>query len=162
MDRGPPPRRGGAAPAGPQDHAYVNECVATGRRGHPSSAADATAGRVEIQALFRSLGLHVHSTKGEGKGTCALPLLGFFVDTRRRLLLLLAERLAKLVTSAKILLAAACRDGRRIPHRVLQWLMGTAVSCLLAIPSARFFLWRLYDAQVGLEWARASARLPAL
>jgi len=143
-------------------NAYVDDFAATGRRGHPSTAADATAGRLEILGLFRSLGLHVHPTKGERTGTCALPLLGFLVDTRRRLLLLPAERMGKLVTGAKLLLSAACRDGRRVPHRVLQRFTGTAVSCSLAIPSARFFLRRLYDAQGGLDRAGPSDGLAAL
>lgn len=51
-------------------NAYVDDFAATGRRGHPSSAADATAGRREIVALFLSLGLHVHPTKGKAEGTC--------------------------------------------------------------------------------------------
>lgn len=45
-------------------NAYVDDFAATGRGGHPSSAADATAGRVEILAVLRSLGLQVHPTKG--------------------------------------------------------------------------------------------------
>lgn len=142
-------------------NAYVDDLAATGRREHPSSAADAKAGRIELLALFRSLGLHVHPTKGERTGTCALPLLGLLVDTRRRLLRLPAERLGKFVDSAKRLLSAACRDGRRVPNRALQRFTGTAVSCSLAIPSARFFLRRLYDAQGGLERAGSSARLAA-
>eukprot|EP00170_Pyropia_yezoensis_P004852 contig_19736_g4866 len=137
-------------------NAYVDDFAATGRRGHPSSAADATAGRREIVALFLSLGLHVHPTKGKAEGTCQLPLLGFLVDTRRRLLLLPAERLTKLVSGAKSLLSAACRDGGRVRHRVLQRFTGTAVSCSLAIPSARFFFRRLYDAQGGLDRAGPS------
>eukprot|EP00170_Pyropia_yezoensis_P003838 contig_16035_g3849 len=137
-------------------NAYVDDFAATGRRGHPSSAADATAGRREIAALFLSLGPHVHPTKGKAEGTCQLPLLGFLVDSRRRLMLLPAERLTKLVSGAKSLLSAACRDGRRVRHRVLQRFTGTADSCFLAIPSARFFLRRLYDAQGGLDRAGPS------
>lgn len=143
-------------------NAHVDDFAATGRRGHSSSAVDATAGRREILGLFRSLRLHVHPTKGERDGTCKLPLFGFLVDTRRRLLLLPAERLTKLVSSAKSLLSAACRDARRVRHRVLQRLTGTAVSCSLAIPSARFFLRSLYNAQGGLDRAGPSDGLMAV
>eukprot|EP00170_Pyropia_yezoensis_P003836 contig_16033_g3847 len=143
-------------------NAHVDDFAATGRRGHSSSAVDATAGRREILGLFRSLRLHVHPTKGERDGTCKLPLFGFLVDTRRRKLLLPAERLTKLVSSAKSLLSAACRDARRVRHRVLQRLTGTAVSCSLAIPSARFFLRSLYNAQGGLDRAGPSDGLMAV
>eukprot|EP00170_Pyropia_yezoensis_P000578 contig_2859_g579 len=107
-------------------------------------------------------GMRLSPWAGEGKGKGALPLLGFLVDTRRHLLLFPAERMAKLVTRAKILLSAVCRNGRRVPNRVLQRFTGTPVSCSLPIPSARFFLRRLYHAHGGLERERASARLPAL
>lgn len=131
-------------------NAYVDGFAATGRHGRSSTAADATAGRVEILALFSTLGLHVHPTKGVS--TCAreLHLLGFLFDTQRRFLLFTASRLAALIVGAKALLTAARRDGRRVRHCSLQRFTGTAVSCSLAVHSALFFIQRLYDVQGGI------------
>jgi len=134
-------------------NAYVYDFAATGRRGHPSTMADATAGRVEILSLFLSLGLQVHPTKGKRVGSRVLPFLSFLVDTCRRVLLLLVDRLGKLVADARAMLTSACRDGRRVRHYLLQRFTGTAVSCAPAVPSARFFLRRLFDAQSGADRA---------
>lgn len=62
--------------------AYVDDFAATGRHGHPSTAAVATAGRVENLYLFGSLGVHLHPTKGVAQCTQRLPLLGFLVARR--------------------------------------------------------------------------------
>lgn len=127
--------------------AYVDDFAATGRGARPSSAASATAGRIDILNLFRSLGIHVHPSKGVTDGTTRLPLLGYLVDTTRQLLLLPEDRLSKMVDKAKCLLSAANRDARRVRAAALRRFTGTAVSCSLAVPSARFYLRRLYDAQ---------------
>lgn len=127
--------------------AYVDDFASTGRDERPSSAASATAGRVEIVRLFADLGLHVHATKGVAAGTTRLPILGFLADTRRRVLVLPKERLDKVIRGAKALLSAATSTSRRVSAKALTRFTGTAVSCSLAIPSARFYLRRLYDAQ---------------
>lgn len=102
--------------------AFVDDFASTGRRGHPSMAADATAGRAEIIQLFVTLGVHVHPAKGVTQGTQRLPLFGFLVDIWRRLLLQPAARLTALVTGARLLLTAACRHGRWVRHRAFQQL----------------------------------------
>ena len=127
--------------------AYVDDFAATGCGARPSSAASATAGRLSAVALFESLGVHIHPDKGVVRGTTRLPLLGFLVDTRRRLLLLPRDRLAKVVSMAKALLSSANANCRGVSAKLLMRFTGTAVSCALAVPSARFFLRRLYNAQ---------------
>jgi len=128
-------------------NAYVDDFAANGRGVRPSSAASATAGRGEILTLFQTLGIQVHPLKGVAAGTTRLPLLGFLVDTTRRLVVLPPARLAKLVGGAKALLSAARQRSRRVSSKTLQRFSGLAVSCQLAIPSARFFLRRVYDCQ---------------
>ena len=94
-------------------------------------------------ALFGSLGLHVHPEKEAVDGTKRLPLLGFLVDTPRRLLLLPRERLAKVVTMAKALMSASNANRRRVSASALMRFTGTAVFCALAVTSVRFYLRRL-------------------
>lgn len=127
--------------------AYVEDFAATGCGVRPSTAASATAGRLAILDLFETLGVHVHRTKGVSVGTTALLLVGLLVDTRRRLPLLLKERLDKLVSLAKILLTAAGANARVVSAKALSSFSGTAVSCSLAVSSARFYLRRLYNCQ---------------
>ena len=128
-------------------NAYVDDFAANGRGSRPSTKATATAGRVEILSLFERLGIQVHPAKGVPVGTTCLPLLGYLVDTARRLVLLPPPRLAKLVGGAKALLSASRLRSRRVSSKALQRFSGMAVSCQLAVPSARFFLRRLYDCQ---------------
>jgi len=128
-------------------NAYVDDFAANGRGARPSSKAAATAGRVEILSLFQRLGIQVHPAKGVPVGTTCLPLLGYLVDTARQLVLLPPPRLSKLVSGAEALLSVSRRRSRRVSSKTLQRFSGMAVSCQLAIPSARFFLRRLYDCQ---------------
>jgi len=130
-----------------QVNAYVDDFAANGRGARPSTRAAATAGRVEILSLFKQLGIQVHPLKGVATGTTRLPLLGFLVDTTRRLVVLPPARLAKLVGGAKALLSAARLRSRRVSSKTLQRFSGLAVSCQLALPSARFFLRRVYNCQ---------------
>lgn len=65
--------------------------VATG--GRPGSKAAATSARRRAISLFRRLGIQVHPSKGAATGTTSLDLLGFRIDTVRRLLLLPPRRL---------------------------------------------------------------------
>jgi len=97
--------------------------------------------------LFNDLGVNVHATKGVAAGTTRLPILGFLADTRRRLLLLPKERLDKVVNGAKALLWDAAAGNRRVSETALCRFTSTAVSCGLAVLSARFYLRRLYNAQ---------------
>lgn len=129
-------------------NAYVDNFAAAGRRGHPSSAAEAeaTAGRVERLSLSRSLELFVHSKKVDHVGKSVLAFLGFSFQMRRKLLLLPPARLSTLFAGARALLTSACCDGRRVRHRTLQRFTGEAVSFSLAVPSARFILRRLKNA----------------
>lgn len=126
--------------------AYVDDFAATGRRSVPSTKTDATRGRADILKFLKTLGVQVHPHKGEAGGTRQLPLLGFLVDRPRKLVLLPATRLHKLLSKAKALLSEAARRSRRVNSRRLQQFSGRAVSCYLVIPSARFYLRRLYDA----------------
>jgi len=128
-------------------NAYVEDFAATGRGACPSTRAVATAGRVEILSLFKQLDIQVHPLKNVAVGTTRLPLLGFLVDTTRRLVVLPPARLAKLVGGSKALLSAARLRSRRVSSKILQRFSGLALSCRLSLPSARFNLRRVYDCQ---------------
>lgn len=97
--------------------------------------------------LFKSFGIHFHPTKGVIDGTTDLPLLKFLVDTRQRLLFLPKAQLDKPVNLEKALLTSASAHALNVCARSLCRLSGTAVSCSLAVPSARFYLWRLYNSK---------------
>lgn len=130
-------------------NAYVDDFAAAVRGPRGSTAAAATSGRVKILDLFKSLGVHVHPTKGVAAATQRLPLLGFLVDTKRKVLLLPTERLAKVISMAKCILTAGTKTNRWVSGSALRRFTGTAVFCSLALPPARFFLRRLYDCQEG-------------
>jgi len=128
-------------------NAYVIDFAVNGRGARPLTMAAATAVRVEILSLFSQLGIQVHPLKGFEVGTARLPLLGFLVKTTRRLVVLPPARLAKLFGGAKALLPAARLRSWRLSFKTLQRFLGLAVSCQLALPTARFFLRRVYDCQ---------------
>lgn len=116
--------------------------VAPGAR--PVSAERATAGRVEAVGVFSRLGLAVHLQKGAAVGTRQLDLLGFTIDTHRRLLLLPPARWRGVVGSAVSLRHHAATHARWVSLRALQRFCGTAVSAAAAVPDARFRLQALY------------------
>ena len=89
----------------------------------------------------------MHTLKNVAVGTTRLPLLGFLVDTTRRLVVLPPAQLGKLVGGSKALLSAARLRSRRVSSKILQRFSGLAVSCQLSLPSARFHLRRVYDCQ---------------
>lgn len=116
-------------------------------RGQGGATKDeASAAGLRVRALFYSLGLNLHPTKGEWHGTSSLPLLGFLVDTERRLFLLRPDRTQKIVGMAGGLLAAAKTHRPWVRHSALRSFCGTAVASLLAVPDARFRLRSLYTA----------------
>lgn len=128
--------------------AYVDDFgggVPTQQRGG-ATRAEATAAGMRVKELFHSLGLYLHPTKGEWGGTSRLPLLGFLVDTERRLFLLRPERTAKVMGMAGRLLAGAKTHRRWVRHSALRCFCGTAVSTHLAVPEARYRLRSLYTA----------------
>lgn len=116
------------------------------RRQAGATKEEATAAGLQVKRLFRSLGLHLHPTKGEWNGTSSLPLLGFLVDTERRLFLLCPERTVKVKGTAGSLLAGAKTHRRWVRHSALRSFCGTAVSTHLAVPDARYRLRSLYMA----------------
>lgn len=116
--------------------------VATGSR--PGSKTAATSARRRAVSLFWRLGIQVHPSKGAATGTTSLDLLGFRIDTVRRLLLLPPRRLDAVVGAAHSLLRAATSHRRWIRVRALQRFCGLAVSCSTAVPLARFYLHALY------------------
>lgn len=128
---------------------YIDEFASTAPGPAPSSSAAATATRLWVLDFFASLGIAVHPTKGAVCGTTALPLLGFVVETERRLILLPPKRLDAIVSAAKALSSAANKNGRRVPFKALQRFTGKGVACTPAIPAARLNLRRLYAAQRG-------------
>lgn len=136
---------------GTGSNACVDDFTATGRLGHRSTADEATSGKVKVQLLFGSLGVHVHPSNGQSKDKQKRPLMGFLVNTKRRRLLFLAVRQSGLIVRARSLLIAAFRDGFHVRHRTLQRLICTAVLYSMAVPSACFLLQRLSHAQGGID-----------
>jgi len=106
---------------------------------------------VEILALLRSLGLHVHPTDGVHTGPRAVSFLGFLFETHRRQLLLPGSFLDTIVSVARMLLTTAFRDGHRMRHHAMIRLTGTAVSRCLAVPLTHPFLRRIFDSKCCVE-----------
>ena len=134
--------------------AYMDDFCGRPPGPSPSSSDAATATRARVLDLFADLGLAVHPTKGAVVGTTTLPILGYVLDTVRRLILLPPSRLDALVSAAGALLTTACSSGRRVPFKPLQRFTGKAVSCSLALPAGRLYLRRLYAAQKGHRHSR--------
>jgi len=138
--------------------AYMDDFCGRPSGPSPSTADAPTASRVRVMAFFSSLGLAVHPSSGAVTGTTALPILGYVLDTVRRLLLLPPSRLDVLLAAAGALLAAACSSARRVPFKSLPRFTGKAVSCHFAVPAGRFHLGRLYAAQKGHSRSRLVSR----
>lgn len=62
-------------------------------------------------------------------------------------MILLTQRVDKVVSKAKCILTKDEKGSTMGPRSALKRLTVTAVTCSLAMPSARFFLWRLYNFQ---------------
>ena len=86
------------------------------------------------------------SQGGAGRNDLPFPA-GILGGHGAALVLLPPPILAKLVGGAKALLSASRLRSRRLSSKALQRFSGMAVSFQLAVPSARFFLRRLYDCQ---------------
>eukprot|EP00168_Porphyra_purpurea_P012824 TRINITY_DN3435_c0_g1_i1.p1 TRINITY_DN3435_c0_g1~~TRINITY_DN3435_c0_g1_i1.p1 ORF type:complete len:221 (-),score=32.04 TRINITY_DN3435_c0_g1_i1:2230-2892(-) len=134
--------------------AYTDDFCARPPGPSPTAPDVATATRVRVVALSASLGLTVPLTKGAIVGATALPILGYVIDTVRRLILLPPARLASLIAAARALRSAACSTARRVLFKALQRFTGKAVSCSLALPAGRLYLRRLYAAQKRKSHAR--------
>lgn len=107
---------------------------------------DAVDAGHRVRRLFADLGLTLHPTKGVWHGTQCLPLLGFLVDTKRRLFLLQPARTAKIIGMAGRLLASAKTHRRWVRYSALRSFCGTAVSTQLAVTAARLHLRSPYSA----------------
>ena len=138
--------------------AYLDDFASTAAGAAPSTKSAATAARASALALLGRLGFAVHPLKGAATGTTSLPLLGFVLDTERRLILLPPSRQAAVMTAARALSSVAAAGARRVPFKALQRFTGKAVSCSLALPAARLYLRRLYAAMRG-QSARRSVKL---
>jgi len=111
-----------------------------------STAGEALEGWERVRELFSQLGVTLHPTKGVWDGTHCLPLLGFLVDTRRRLFLLQPTRATKIMGMAGRLLSSAKTHLRWVRLSALRSFCGMAVSTHLAVTSARLHLRSLYTA----------------
>lgn len=116
--------------------------LATGAR--PGSKARATAARCRAVAVFRRLRFQIHPSKGAVEAKTSLNILGFRVDTVRRLLLLPPRRLDTVVCAAMSLHLAASSHCRWVRVGALQRFCGLAVSYSAAVPMVRFHLYALY------------------
>lgn len=129
--------------------AYVDDFGGGPPTRHPSQAAtkaEAAAGSRKVRDLFYRLGLHVHPDKGVAAGTTCLPLLGFHLDTVRRLIVVSPDRVRKVMGMAARLARHAAKHRRWVPFATLRSFAGTAVSTTLAVPAARFRLRSVYTA----------------
>ena len=104
----------------------------------------AYAGVRFVQATLSMLGLVPHPRKCLWEPTQVIEHLGFVIDTHRGLFYLPAHKVRKLAMLAKDIICRALRGKRWVPSRMLASFCGLAVSALLAIPPARFFLRELY------------------
>ena len=104
----------------------------------------AHAGVRFVQDVLSMLGLVPHPTKSHWEPTQELCHLGFYIDTHRGLFYVPAQKVRKISVLAKDLICRALRSQRWVSHGTLASFCGVAVSALLAIPPARFFLRELY------------------
>lgn len=139
---------------------YMDDFASCATGVRPWSKTAATSARRRAVACFRRLGIQVHPNKGASVGTTSLDLLGFRVDTVRRLLLLPPHRLDSVTGAAHSLLRAASSHHRWIRLRALQRFCGLAVSWSAAVPLARFHLHVLYRCLSG-NGTRSQLRLTA-
>ena len=107
--------------------------------------ADALAAVSYVQDTLRMLDLVPHPRKCHWEPTQVLEHLGFVIDTLRGLFYVPAAKVRKFAVLAKDLICRAVRAKRWIPRKLLASFCGVAVSALLAIPPARFFLRELYN-----------------
>ena len=90
------------------------------------------------------LGLVPHPKKCHWEPTQVLEHLGFFIDTHRGLFYVPAQKVRKFAVLARDLICRALRSKRWVSRSMLARFCGVAISALLAIPPARFFLRELY------------------
>eukprot|EP00170_Pyropia_yezoensis_P005408 contig_21985_g5422 len=128
----------------------------TSRRG--ATKREAVDAGLRVRQLFGDLGLTLHPTKDVWDGTQCLPLLGFLVDTKRRLFLLQPARTSKIVGMAGHLLASAKTHRRWVRNSALRSFCGTAVSTHLAVTAARLHLRSLYTAMRD-HWDKRCGRV---
>lgn len=134
---------------------FYDDFGSTGPGDRPCSKEQATAGRVAALALFATLGVQVHRSKGQVDGTRLLTLLGLVLDTVNQPVGLPPVRVSKLLAAARRLSTDATSSTRWVRRRPLQRFCGLAVSCGDAIPTARLRLHHLHTAQRGkTQWCR--------
>ena len=107
----------------------------------------ALAGVCFVQDVLDQLGLVPHPRKCHWEPTQQIEHLGFMIDTHRGVFYLPAQKVRKISVYsvlAKDLICRALRCKRWLPSHLLAQFCGVAVSALLAIPPARFFLRELY------------------
>ena len=113
----------------------------------------AHAGVALVKATLDMLGLVWHPRKSLWTPTQRIDHLGFVIDTVRGTFSLPATKVRRLAVMAKDIICRALRSRRWIASMLLASFCGLAVSALLAIPPARFFLRELYSClHAGSRW----------
>lgn len=108
------------------------------------------------QKVLKLLGVQWHPIKSQWKPTQKLQHLGLEIDAKAGELQVPAARLTELKGFAKFLQQEAGRKKRWLPARLVARFAGKAISAMLAIQPARFFLRSLFkDLKTKAGWGSA-------
>jgi len=124
-----------------------------------ATKAEAVAGDM-LRRLLASHGLTFHRKKRVWDGTTCLPLLGFLVGTRRRMLSLQPSRTREIIGMADQLLVEAKTHSLLVRHSALRSFTSATAYTHLAVPLSHFYLISLYAAMRDDEYrGRGSVRI---
>ncbi len=111
-----------------------------------SSFKEAKLGARYIKLLMKSLGLKWADDKTDWVPKTRREHLGIIFDTVAGTFEVPADKVKALKSLAKAVLSEVSSRARHVPVRLLASFAGKAISCMLAISPARFFLRAIYDA----------------
>jgi len=143
--------------------AYVDDFggAPPAKRGQPASKTEAIDAFRTVERLVRRLGLRVHLIKGVRTGPTAIRLLGFAVDSKRRLFLLPPDRSIAFEQTASAILRWATSHRRHVKFSPLRSFLSKAVRTHLSVPTARFYLAALHAVLNGDGRRDPHAPVPA-
>lgn len=122
-----------------------------------ASASDCKTARARLSKLFSDLGITRHPTKGCWKGSTTLEHLGMLLDTSQMRVFVTEEKMARVRTLAKRILAISTRNARLVPFDMLRSFCGVCVSLTLAVPLARFYTRAMFT-DLSIETKRGEER----
>ncbi len=112
-----------------------------------------------MRSLLRSLGVLWHTTKSRWEPTQRLTHLGLEIDSKQGVLRVPEDRLRELKAFAKFVQHEAGRNKRWLPARTIAKFAGKAISVMMAVGPARFFLRSMFQDLKGKSSWNARIKL---